>query len=156
MILTEDKDLYRGIFWIKDIDNISNSQLYFQIPCNSNGDIDTDFRINDNWSSLGSDNYNHKNLWNSLDKKYTNNKPYNYYPRGRVEISRGIATIYCSPYIANEELKNWVINKFNLISHNGIKKVRIIADGSDHYKCYLDEGRFYEQENQKEEEKTST
>lgn len=139
MFIKEDKDLYRGIFWITDIDNIEDSDLYFQIPCDSDGNVNDNFSMNYNWSSGNLNNYNHKNLWNSLDKKYTSNKPFNYYPRGRVEIARGIATIYCSPYIANDVLKSWAIEKFNLIPHNGIRKVRIIADGSEHYKCYLDE-----------------
>ena len=45
LMLTEDSNLYRGIFWIPDVNNVEQSQLYFQIPCNSNGDIDTDFEI---------------------------------------------------------------------------------------------------------------
>jgi hypothetical protein len=137
--LNEDTNLYRGIFWIKDIDNIEQSDLYFQIPCDNNGNInDPEFSMPDLQSSTGKDNYNHKRVWNSLDKKYTDNKSFDYYPRGRVEISNGKATIYASPYIANDKLKNWLIDKFNLTPSNGIKKIRIIADGSEHYKCYLD------------------
>lgn len=139
IMLNEDKNLYRGIFWITDINNIENSKLYFQIPCDSNGNINDDtFNINADMSSKGNDNYNHKNVWNTLDKKYTHNKAFNYYPRGRIEINNGKAIIYVSPHIATDELKDWVIDKFNLTSFNGINKVRIIADGSEHYKCYLD------------------
>ena len=125
MIINEDSTLYRGIFWIRDIDNIDNTDLYFQ--------------ISPQLSSKDTQNYNHKNLWNSLPKKITNNLSFDYYPRGRVEVHNGIATIYCSPYIATEELKNWIIDKFNLNNHNGIKKVKMIADGSNHYHCYLDD-----------------
>ena len=137
--LDEDSNLYRGIFWITDIDNIEASDLYFQIPCNSNGDIDNDFHISNNMSSKGTDNYNHKNVWNSLLNKITKGKPFDYYPRGRVEISNGKATIYHSPHIPQDELRRQLINKFNLTTHNGIKKVRLIADGSTHYRCYLDD-----------------
>lgn len=138
-ILTEDRNLYRGIFWIPDIDNIYNSDLYFQIPCDSYGNIDSNFNLGDNVSSKNRDNYNHKNLWNSLPSKITKNKSFDYYPRGRVEINNGIAIIYHSPYIPQDELKQWVTDKFNLTKINGIKKVRLIADGSKHYHCYLDD-----------------
>lgn len=138
MLIKEDSTLYKGIFWITDVDDVESSELYFQIPCDSNGEIDSDFQISPQLSSKNTANYNHKNLWNSLSSKTTHNLPFNHYPRGRVEIHNGIATIYCSPYIATDELKTWIINKFNLTSHNGIKKVRMIADGSEHYHCYLD------------------
>lgn len=139
MYIKEDSNLYRGIFWIKDVDDIESSDLYFQIPCDLDGNISSDFHISPQLSSKDTTNYNHKNLWNSLSKKMTDGKEYNYYPRGRVEIHNGIATIYCSPYIATNELKSWLVNKFNLTSHNGIKKVKMIADGSNHYRCYLDD-----------------
>ena len=89
-------------------------------------------------SSTGSDNYNHKKVWSTLDKKLTKGKPFGYYPRGRVEISNGVAKIFHSPHIPQNDLKKWVIDKFNLNNYNGIKKVKLVADGSGHYKCYLD------------------
>lgn len=134
--VNEDSQLYKGIFWINDIDDINSSKLYFQIPCDSYGNIDNDSDIN--FTSKSGNNFNHKNTWNELEKKYTNNKDFNYYPRGRVEISNGKANIYCNPNIATDDLKNWCINKFNLNNHNGINKVKIIPDYSEHYKCYLD------------------
>lgn len=140
MQLTEDVKLYRGIFWIPDVDDVQSSDLYFTIPCDMNGDIDDpEFQIPQTMSSTGSDNYNHKRVWNQLPSKLTHNKPFDYYPRGRVEISNGVAKVFHSPYIPQEELKDFVIDKFNLTKHNGIKKIKMIADGSDHYKCYLDE-----------------
>lgn len=138
MLIMEDSNLYRGIFWIKDIDNIDNSDLYFQIPCNSDGIIDNEFSINNAMSSKNTNNYNHQKVWSSLSSKETNNKDFDYYPRGRVEISNGKAVIYCSPWLDSEKIKNWVISKFNLTVHNGIKKVRVIYDYSEHYNCYLD------------------
>ena len=139
IVLKEDQNLYRGIFWIPDIDNIYDSDLYFQIPCDSDGNVELNFHVDAQKSSKGTDNYNHKNLWATLPKKLTNNKPFDYYPRGRVEIHHGIATIYHSPHIPQEDLKSWIIDKFNLTKHNGIKKVKLVADGSAHYRCYLDE-----------------
>ena len=137
--LFEDSNLYRGIFWIPNINNLYDSKLYFQIPCDFEGNISGDFKISTQMSSKGTDNYNHKNVWNTLPKNLTNNKPFNYYPRGRVEINHGTAIIYHSPQIPQDELKSWVIDKFNLTKTNGIKNVKMRADGSAHYKCYLDE-----------------
>lgn len=139
MILAEDVQLYRGIFWITDVNNVRSSNLCFTIPCDVFGDInDPEFHIPDSMSSTGSDNYNHQRVWNSLERKYTKEKPFNYYPRGRVEISNGVAKVFHSPRIPQDELKQFVIDKFNLTQHNGIKKIKMIADGSDHYRCYLD------------------
>lgn len=139
MLLTEDKQLYRGIFWITDINDIESSKLYFQIPCDSLGYInDENFHIPVSMSSIGSDNYNHKKVWSTLDKKLTKGKSFDYYPRGRVEISNGVAKVFHSPRIPQNDLKTWVIDKFNLNNYNGIGKVKLIADGSEHYKCYLD------------------
>lgn len=140
MRLNEDHQLYRGIFWITDLNNLYSTNLYFQIPCDENGDIcDFDFRIPDTMSSTGSDNYNHKRVWSNLTNKETKNKPFDYFPRGRIEISNGIAKIFHSPYIDQNELKSWAIDKFNLTLSNGIKKIKMIADGSAHYRCYLDD-----------------
>ena len=136
-ILNEDSNLYKGIFWIKDTDDISSSKLYFQIPCDSNGYITDSTDIN--FTSKSGNSFNHKNTWNTLTKRETDNKPFDYYPRGRVEISNGKAIIYVNPNIANDELKNWCIDKFNLTPHNGIKNVIIKPDNSNHYKCHLDD-----------------
>lgn len=138
MLNADKMQLYRGIFWIKDIDDLYNTNVCFQIPCDSNGNIDPDFEISTTISSTNATNYNPQRVWNTLDKKYTDNKAYNYYPRGRIEIHNGIATIYASPYIDRNNIIEWTTDKFNLTKHNGIKKVRFIADGSEHYKCHYD------------------
>lgn len=82
--------------------------------------------------------FNHQAAWRTLPKRETENKPYNYYPRGRVEIRNGKAVIYANGNIADEKLLKWAINEFNLIKENGIEKVEIKADMSNHYLCHLD------------------
>lgn len=99
MLNADKMQLYRGIFWIKDIDDLYNTNVCFQIPCDSNGNIDPDFEISTTISSTNATNYNPQRVWNTLDKKYTDNKAYNYYPRGRIKIHNDMATIYASPYI---------------------------------------------------------
>lgn len=133
--INESSELSKGIFWIKDIDNIKDSIIYFDIPCNSNGDIESNEFVS---NAKSGNTYNHENTWKELSSNITDNLEYNYFPRGRIEISNSKAIIYCSPYIANDELVNVIIDKFNLYKHNGITKIQLKADGSNHYKCYLD------------------
>ena len=101
-ILLEDTDLHKGIFWIKDINDIENSILYFTINCNSNGNnISDPEEYNVSRDGLS---YNHKNTWSKLSSKYTNNKSFDYYPRGRVEIRNKKATIYIVLHIFLEKI----------------------------------------------------
>jgi hypothetical protein len=136
-ILKEDIELNKGIFWIKNLDNIdSNKNLCFTIPSDINGNTLID--IDGNYISKNGETFNHEKTWSQLPKDITEGKPFNYFPRGRVEINNGKAIIYLNPNINDEEVKEFIINEFNLYPHNGIKSVRMISDGSEHYKCYLD------------------
>jgi len=82
--------------------------------------------------------FNHQAAWSTLPKRETGNKPYNYYPRGRVEIRNGKAVIYANGNISDDKLLKWAINEFNLIKENGIEKVEIKVDMSNQYLCHLD------------------
>ena len=134
--LFEDLDLSKGIFWIKDPDNISSSNLYFTVPCDVLGE--PTFTDGLNLTAKCGTTFNHERTWKQLPNSITEGKTYNYYPRGRVEINHGKAIIYANPNIVNDELKEWCKDKFNLYPYNGIKSIRMVADGSEHYKCYLD------------------
>lgn len=135
LFIKEETQLHSGIFWIKDLNEIDNNDLYFTVDCSSSGEkLYGDISYN----SKNGETYNHKTTWSQLPKTQTENKPFDYYPRGRVVISNGVATIYCSPHIYGDELEGWVKSKFNLTSANGIKKIRMLADNSEHYKCFLD------------------
>lgn len=126
--------LYRGIFWIKDINSFTS--VVIKAECNSNGFfiVVPDFEL---LAKSGTE-FNHQAAWSTLPKRETGNKPYNYYPRGRVEIRNGKAVIYANGNIADDKLLKWAINEFNLIKENGIEKVEIKVDMSNHYLCHLD------------------
>jgi len=85
--------------------------------------------------------YNHKKLWedeiqtNPAYKPY-NKKPYDHYPRGRVDISNNRVTIYLNPYINRDIIIAEIKQRFGLNTQN-IPKVRVIVDNSEHYKCYI-------------------
>lgn len=134
MKILESRELSKGIFWVKDCDSIKDTGIFLDIPCNTEGIPYDDSDLNAKTGTT----YNHERTWQLLDSDITDGKSYNYYPRGRVEISNGNAIIFANPNIANQQLIDWCVDKFKLTKANGIKKVRLIADGSDHYKCYLD------------------
>lgn len=134
--LNEDSQLYQGIFWIVDTDNLENNKSYcFLIQSKSDGTIDY-FELDLNAKSGTT--YNHKKVWENLHSNLTHNKSFDYYPRGRVQINSGKAIIYMNPNICTEEIVDFIVDTFNLTKYNGINKVIPKADGSDHYRCYLD------------------
>jgi len=78
--------------------------------------------------------YNHKKLWPEVKPKGIN-KPYNYYPRGRVEITnKGTVVIWLNPIISEDWIPQ-IKTDFELSEEPIIK-----YDNSKHYKCYLDDG----------------
>lgn len=121
-------NLYKGVFWIT---GEQSEQYFFRIPCNSIGDITgaTEYPL----CSKDGTNYNHKILWSLLPKSFTGNKPFDYFPRGRVEIRNAKATVYLNPDINTEDMQRLIIERFGLNKANGINSVRFISDGSRHY-----------------------
>lgn len=76
--------------------------------------------------------YNHKKLWNLLK---ISNKPFDHYPRGRVDAtSSGKARIYLSPHINQEKWLSEIKTAFNI----KVEQCRVIEDHSAHYRCHLD------------------
>ena len=117
---------FKGIFWIKP----DGELLVLKVKCDSFGNLLQD--IPPDMLSKSSGNFNHKNAWNALPKSVTNNKEYNFYPRGRAEIRNGKAIIFTN-YIT-EELKQKIIDAFYLSAENGIEQVIFKIDHSAHYK----------------------
>ena len=73
------------------------------------------------------------------DQTITAGLPFNYLPRGRVEIRKGgKAIIFCSPHICTEETKQLITEEFGLTAENGIANISLKSDGSAHYRCALD------------------
>ena len=82
--------------------------------------------------SKSGDNFNHKLLWDHVKPRGCN-KPFDHYPRGRVEISnKGKPIVYMNPNIGEDAIK-LIMAAFEL------QEAPVIHyDGSEHYKCYLD------------------
>jgi len=138
----KEKKLSSGIFWIlSEYNDLSDYKLLmFSIPCDPDG---TPLNIHSiELNSKSGTTYNHKKIWESEVKNNNEYKPYNrkdydYYPRGRVEISHNRAVIYLNPHINKPDFIDEIKREFGLSSHN-IPDVRVKTDGSDHYRCFLD------------------
>lgn len=119
--ITAAKESRNGIFWYLD-----DSEELLAYPF---GSIDCPSGI-----AKSGDTYNHKRFWEEL-KPVGSKKPYNYYPRGRVDWdSLGRATIYVNPNI-DEDVLNEVKVAFGIRPSDECK---IRYDFSDHYRCHLD------------------
>lgn len=115
--------LYKGLFWL------SEKLIIIKAECDTDGNF---FKMPD--SNLLSENrkeFNHKSAWQTLPKSDTNGKPFNYYPRGRVQIKRGNAIIFTNEN-ALPEIEN-IKRAFGLFNGNGIADIKIKVDMSDHY-----------------------
>ena len=74
--------------------------------------------------------YNHKLLWEYIKPR---NKPFDYYPRGRVDYNAiGKAIIYMNPNISAEYIDE-IKTAFGIDSEPVIR-----YDHSEHYKCHID------------------
>ena len=141
-ISQEAKEICSGVFWIiTDSRDINEYKLLiFDIPCDLSGNPTGANKIPFNAKSGNT--YNHKRLWEDEIKNNSALRPYNkrtydYYPRGRVEISNNRAVIYLNPHINQPGIIDEIRSKFGLSSHN-IPEVRVVVDGSLHYRCWID------------------
>lgn len=136
--LIESSELYKGIFWIVDEENIEKNKDYcFLIPTSPDGVVTS---LGDEGVAKSGNTYNHEAVWKSLAIRLTHKLSYNYYPRGRVEISNGVAKIFLNGNINYEKVIDFIKSEFNLTKHNGIKEIKVITDNSRHYLCHLDDG----------------
>ena len=54
--------------------------------------------------------------------------------------NKEVAKIFLNGNINYQEVIDFIVDEFNLTTHNGVKKVTVIEDNSKHYLCYLDNG----------------
>lgn len=117
--MSKQNPLSSGVFWVitENLDVSDHKLLLFEIPCDPDGNHLGKHTIELNAKSGGT--YNHKKLWetevkNNPTHKPYNKKAYNYYPRGRVEISNNRATIYLNPHINKTRIVNEIKLKCGL------------------------------------------
>ena len=116
--------MYKGIFWLIT-DRLGEKQLIcVKVSCDANGTpLETV-----TFSSKSGENFNHQAEWIKLSPKMTQRKPFNYYPRGRVEVRNGKITVFCHPMLTQPLYRKWITKEFEIPENS-----RFIADGSSHY-----------------------
>ena len=122
----------KGIFWVVRGD-VNTKLISVSVCCDKDGNTLEDVVI----ISRSGTNYNHKQEWsflNILEHRETKGKPFDYYPRGRVEIKNGKATIFLNPDINTESVIGLVKKQFELEGNPEIKSITVKSDGSKHYK----------------------
>lgn len=131
--------MYKGIFWtyMSWFDDEIYVPVIFpiKVKCDINGNALEEVEF----SSKSGENFNHKAEWEK--KKETSrlcrNHPFDYFPRGRVEIRNGKIYIYANPVIISEdEAKKLIIETFEL--EDALDNIAWIADNSEHYKYFVD------------------
>lgn len=107
--------------------------IVVSVKCDADGKSDRPI----DFSSKSGQNFNHKAEWQKLSRSVTRGQPFNYYPRGRVEIKNRKATIYLNPDLNNTVVLNKIIENFELKNQQDLKSIAVKSDGSSHYHYYL-------------------
>ena len=127
--------MYKGIFWIYRDAAGAWKLLTVKALCDRDGTALQPVR----YSSKSGENFNHKAEWKRLGHKITDGRPYNYYPRGRVENRKGRITVYIPPSLFREDTLSVIFQEFGLKGEAADRSIRVKADGSAHYQYQAEE-----------------
>lgn len=121
---------HKGIFWIaaQTMDDYVNRDHLQIIAC----PVPADCMMLGN-SKNGNTN-THAKTWDELVQtapREIRSKPWNYYPRGRVEIRFHAVKVFLHPVLLSEPCRQLIIETFFLEDC----EVTFIADHSSHYHC---------------------
>lgn len=127
-------EMKKGIFWWNMIYCDDDMYYYNVYPVMVECDINGNPLEEVEFSSKSGENFNHKIEWKK--QKDSNKHPYNFFPRGRVEIKNGRVRIFANPKVfLDERSKELIIKTFEL--QDVVDKIKWISDNSKHYKyCY--------------------
>ena len=126
--------LGKGLFWLVKNDSEKFELFCIKILCYRDGETLEKVET----GVCESEKFKHERAWEKLDKAITQGKPYNYYPRGRVEIKKGKATIFLNPALNEEPIVEKLCRSFGLTRENGIVDIRIKNDNSWHYRFLME------------------
>jgi len=125
----------KGIFWCKNSDAGAIELIIVSTECDGSGNP----KEQAVFSSTSGKSFNHKAEWERLNPSVTEGHPFNYYPRGRVEIRSKKATIFLNPSMNEEKVIHKIIELFELMISDELKIIRIKSDGSNHYQYTRDD-----------------
>lgn len=137
----------KGIFWFPCFMGTEGELIFTEeieallIPCDEDGNskVSVSFYTCEYNSRNGRSN-THKDSWKAVTagRKDLRGIPWNYFPRGRVEISHGRAFLYMNPEIlkCNNYLER-IREKFGI----GHLDIRVRIDNSAHYQCTILENK---------------
>ena len=125
----------KGIFWCVNVESTQPQLITVSVNCDADGHAESKVT----YSSKSGDNFNHSVEWQKLDKHITRGYPYNYYPRGRVEIKRNKAVIFINPVLNTKAIIEKIFEVFELSESDNLKSISVKCDGSRHYKYLLDQ-----------------
>lgn len=103
--------LYKGLFWIKQDERGRFIPITVMVECDADGNA-----VN-NRIAPDKDSFNHEKEWKIFEAMPSgeyHDLPYNYYPRGRVEINNKKAIVYFNPLLCTEYIKWLITNEFGL------------------------------------------
>ena len=118
----------KGIFWCTNFDSECPELIAVSVVCDKDGDSQEPVQF----SSKSGNNFNHRIEWDHLDRKITEGKSFDYYPRGRVEIKNGKATVFLNPIINKECIVRKITGAFDLMTGE-LNCISVKSDGSNHY-----------------------
>ena len=125
--------IYEGIFWIKQDERGRFIPITVKAECDEFGNV-LDERVN--FSSKFEESFNHKEEWKIFEAmpggEY-HGLPYNYYPRGRVEINNKKAMVYLSSALCNEYIQGLILEEFGVVKND--VEVTFVIDSSLDCKC---------------------
>lgn len=132
--------MYKGIFWcyrqgviLKGKEETSEVIIIpVKVKCDENGNVLEEA----SYSSKSGENFNHKVEWDKLKKGLKGGHPYNYYPRGRVEIRNGKIKVFANPVIFEDaQIIKTVFESFEIEK----ELAELHADNSYHYRFLYEE-----------------
>ena len=126
--------LGKGLFWLVKNDEEKFELFCVKMLCYRDGETLEKIETGE----CESEKLNHERAWSKLDKAVTQGKPYNFYPRGRVQIKKGKATVYLNPILNDGSIVDKICRSFGLTKENGIVDIRIKNDNSRHYQFLME------------------
>lgn len=106
----EDNIYYQGAFWIigDTVKNIKRGKFTIrgiQIPSNYDGEYLRSF--------VSKASLTHKRLWSEYSGEF-NDKPWNYFPRGRVAIYKGTAYVHLNSLFNQPDIIDEIIERYKI------------------------------------------